>query len=130
LAKSELAVDAAKNTRIDELEPGRIVEERRPIQRVIDAGTVITDVWGLRALARVAAANEGYREALWKYLLGHVREGRPVDLPTRIEDYEMLLNDKNAKELLKALNENAHALKKSQKSRINRVPARHGALFE
>jgi hypothetical protein len=115
---------------IAELEPDRIFGERRAIQKTIEGGTVITEVWGLKTLTRLAAKKGEYYDALWKFLLGYVREGRAVDLPTRIEDYEMLLNGKNAKELVKALGENKNLFKKSQRSRINRVLARHGALFE
>jgi hypothetical protein len=105
-------------------------KSRKLIMEVVEAGTVITEVWGLRALARAAAAQARFAKELEPFLLRYLAEGRPVDLPTRVEDYEPLMGGSFARRALEALGENPGPFKKAQLQRINRVLKRHGLAFE
>ena len=67
------------------LEATALFARREAIQSAIDRGSVITADRGIKALSAVAAAKDTYREALWPYLLEHLRHCRPKDVPQRAE---------------------------------------------
>jgi hypothetical protein len=115
---------------IAELKADRLFKEYKRIESIIENGTVITEVAGIKILVRIASVNDEYYKSVFKFLLKYVKEGRPIDLAGRIEEYRKILNDKNAKEVLKALNENANQFSQAQKSRINKVLKKYNLLFE
>ena len=53
--------------------------------RVMESGTVITMLWGMRVLARVAAANPVYKQKIFPFLLKQIQGSIPRDVPTHSE---------------------------------------------
>jgi hypothetical protein len=114
---------------IAERESALVWKHRRAIMETIERGSVITEVSGLKALTRMAAANRRYRKEIEPFLLNYLSEGRPVDLPTRIEEYERIMDGDFPRKVLEALEANAGAFKRAQVARINRVLKRRGLAF-
>jgi hypothetical protein len=114
---------------VAELQADKIFKSAGLIKSIIDNGTVITEVAGLKTLARIASKNDAYYKKIFSYLLGYIKNGRPIDLPTRIEAYEIIMNEKNAVEIVKALKENKNELKDIQKKRINRILKKYSSGF-
>ena len=70
---------------IAEIKPREIWRNMDDVIAAIDHGTVITVVWGLKALARVASTNKRYRDKLFRILIQHLKTCIPRDVPTHAE---------------------------------------------
>ncbi len=70
---------------IAHLHPGEIWAQVDDLFRITESGTVITLVWGIRTLARVAAADPEYNDKIFPFLLDQVRTCIPRDVPTHAE---------------------------------------------
>lgn len=106
------------------------IADRRPndiwaqiddILRITESGTVITLVWGMRVLARVAAADEKYKERLFPFLLKQIRTCIPRDIPTHTESIFCALDKRNKMELLSLLESRRSELTPAQLTRFKRV---------
>jgi len=101
--------------------PHEIWTQIDDIIRITESGTVITLVWGMRVLARVAAADEEYKEKIFPFLLKQIQACIPRDIPTHAESILCAL-DKNNKAILLSLLEARRAeLTPAQVSRLKRV---------
>ncbi len=54
---------------IADQKPDEIYAKLADVTDAIDNGTLITEVWGLKALAKVAAADEAYNQKIFAFLL-------------------------------------------------------------
>jgi len=104
--------------------PKEIWQHIEDVVRVTNRGTVITKVWGVRTMARVAAANARYRKALFPVLVGHVRTCIPRDVPTHAESMLCAVTKGNSKEFLGVLERRRKELSPSQTARLKRVTRR------
>ena len=91
------------------------------IIRITESGTVITLVWGMRVLARVAAADEKYKEKIFPFLLKQIQACIPRDIPTHAESILCALDQKHTAELLFILEARRAELTPAQGSRLERV---------
>ena len=101
--------------------PKEIWQQIEDVVRVTKRGTVITLVWGVRTMARVAAANPRYRKALFPVLLGYVRTSIPRDVPTHAESMLCAVTKSNSKEFLGVLEKRRKELSPSQTVRLKTV---------
>ena len=101
--------------------PKEIWQQIEDVVRVTKRGTVITLVWGVRTMARVAAANPRYRKALFPVLLGYVRTCIPRDVPTHAESMLCAVTKSNSKEFLGVLEKRRKELSPSQTVRLKKV---------
>ncbi len=65
-----------------EFKPREIWKRVDDVIAATERGTVITQVWGIKALAKVAAANKRYRDKLFPILIQHLKTCIPRDVPT------------------------------------------------
>ena len=91
------------------------------IQKVTDGGSVITQDWGIRTLARIAAARPEYEAALREYLIAFLGSCIPSDVPRHAESMLVAVNDENRSRFLAALNTRLPECSPSQVSRLKRV---------
>jgi hypothetical protein len=89
--------------------------------RITESGTVITLVWGMRVLARVAAADEKYKEKIFPFLLKQIQACIPRDVPTHAESILCAVDQKNKGELLSILEARRAELTPAQDTRFKRV---------
>ncbi len=108
--------------------PKEIWQHIKDVERVTNKGTVITLVWGVRTMARVAATRPLYRRALFPVLLRHLRRCIPRDLPTHAESMLGAVTNSNAKEFLGLLERRRRELSPSQTARLNKVMRRVEAM--
>jgi hypothetical protein len=101
--------------------PKEIWQSIEDVVRVTKRGTVITLVWGVRTMARVAAATPRYRKVLFPILIGHVRTCIPRDVPTHAESMLCAVTKSNSKEFLGVLEKRRKELSPSQTARLKKV---------
>lgn len=106
------------------------IADRRPkdiwaqideVIRITESGTVITQLWGVRALAKVAAADDRYREKIFPYLLKQIRVCIPRDVPTHAGSILCAVDQKNKGELLSILEARRGELTPAQLTRFKKV---------
>jgi hypothetical protein len=101
--------------------PGMIWEQIDEVIRITASGTVITLVWGMRVLARVAAAEARYKDKIFPFLLGQVRTCLPRDVPTHTESILYAVDEKNKAALLAVLETRRGELTGSQLTRFRKA---------
>jgi hypothetical protein len=89
--------------------------------RVVDHGTVITVVWGIKVLAAVAAAGEIYSRKLFPFLLAQLQKCIPRDVPTHAENMLGAVNASNQQEFLAVLTARQPEMSASQLARLKKV---------
>ena len=87
----------------------------------VDHGSLITVVWGVKALARVAAASGEYRQRIFPILLQILRACIPRDVPMHAESILPALDDANRQQFLDALASRHGELSPSQAAKVRRV---------
>ncbi len=106
------------------------IADRRPkeiwgqidtVLHATETGTVISQVWGMRALARVAAADQKYKDRIFPFLLGQIRDCLPRDIPTHTESIRVALDHNNKMELLDILEARRLELTPAQLTRYKKV---------
>ena len=106
------------------------IADRRPkdiwaqideVIRITESGTVITQLWGVRALAKVAAADDRYREKIFPYLLKQIRVCIPRDVPIHAGSILCAVDQKNKGELLSILEARRGELTPAQLTRFKKV---------
>ena len=88
---------------------------------ITENGTVITKVWGMRVLAKVAAADEKYKKRIFPFLLEQIRARIPRDVPTHAESLLCAVDRNNKTELLSILEARREELTPTQLTRFKRV---------
>jgi len=91
------------------------------ITRITEGGTVITLVWGIRVLARVAATDEKYKKKIFPFLLKQIQACIPRDVPTHAESILCAVDQNNRGELLSILEARRAELTPAQLTRFKRV---------
>ena len=94
------------------------------INDVIDAveqGSLITVVWGIKTLARVASKDKKYNEFIFPILIKKLKKSIPRDLPLHAESIYPAVDSENKKEFIAVLDSRKSELKPSQLSRLRKV---------
>jgi HEAT repeat protein len=101
--------------------PQEIWAQIDDIAAIIESGTVITLLWGMRVLARVAAADEIYKEKIFPFLLKQIRDCISRDVPTHAESILCALDQNHKGLLLSVLEARRSELTPAQLTRFKRV---------
>jgi hypothetical protein len=101
--------------------PQEIWAQIDDVIRITESGTVITQVWGMRVLAKVAAADEKYKEKIFPFLLKQIQACIPRDVPTHAESILCAVDHRNKKELLSILEARRAELTPAQLTRFKKV---------
>lgn len=109
------------------LRPHDIWQDVDTVIDIVAHGTVITVVSGVRALAKVAAADEVYSRRLFPILLQHIGSCIPRDVPTHAESILCAVNEGNRAEFLSALESRQSEMTSAQRARLVRVKGRLSA---
>ena len=129
-----LALLASKNNRmvwggmsalatIADLRAPVLYGRHREIEAAIDKGSVITADRGIRALSRVAAQDGGYRDALFPYLLAHLKSCRPKDAPQRAEAVLAAVDRENRDAFVEVIDARMGEMRPTQEKRLRKVIA-------
>jgi hypothetical protein len=91
------------------------------VMAVVEQGSVITVVWGVKTLAGVAAADKKYRQKIFPFLLKQLETCIPRDVPTHAESILPAVDKNNQKELLSVLETRRAELTPAQLTRLKKV---------
>jgi hypothetical protein len=91
------------------------------IQKAVDRGSVITIDAGVLTLSRIAAVMPDYNQAIFPYLLSHLRTCRPKDTAQRAEKVLTAVNADNKSEFIAAVESRLEDASGSQLARLKRI---------
>lgn len=106
---------------IADLRPHEIWERIDDVIAAVDKGSVITVIWGVKTLARVAASDQAYRLKLFPILIDQLHECLPRDVPLHAESILCAVDKTFSAPFLLALESRKPELTSSQKKRLNQV---------
>jgi hypothetical protein len=106
---------------IADLHPHEIWEQIDDVMRTTETGTVITLVWGMRVLARVAAADQKYKKKIFPFLLEQIRGCLPRDVPLHAESALVAVDRTNKQELINLMEARKGELTPAQLVRYKKV---------
>ena len=106
---------------IAETKPREIWKNVDDVMDAIDHGTLISLVWGLKTLARVASTDKRYREKLFPVLMKHLETCIPRDVPTHAESILCAVDDRHKNEFLSVLESRRAEMTPSQLARLRKI---------
>jgi len=106
---------------IAETKPREIWKNVDDVMEAIDHGTLISVVWGLKTLARIASTNKRYREKLFPVLMKHLKTCIPRDVPTHAESILCAVDDRHKDEFLSVLESRRAEMTPSQLARLRKI---------
>jgi hypothetical protein len=112
---------------IAELRSTEIWNDVDAVIAAVDYGTVITEVWGIKTLARVAAADGAYSERLFPLLMNYLKVCLPRDVPMHAESILPAVDAGRKDEYLAVLEARKPELTASQLVRLNKIMRRVAA---
>lgn len=101
--------------------PEEIFNKFDEIVDAIEKGSVITRDGGIKTLAIVASVNEKYNMAIFPFLIEHLKNCRPKDVPQHAESIMRAVTSKNQDQYIDLLNRRFDALSSSQQRRIRKL---------
>ena len=106
---------------IADLRPQEIWACIEDVLQVTENGTVITKVWGLRALAKVAGSDPVYKQKIFPFLIEQISICIPRDIPTHSESILCVVDRDNKNELVALLESRKLELTPAQLVRYKKV---------
>ena len=106
---------------IAETKPREIWKNVDDVIDAMDHGTLITLVWGIKTLARVASTNRQYRAKLFPILIKHLKTCIPRDVPTHAESVLCAVDDSHKDEFLSVLESRRAEMTPSQLTRLRKI---------
>ena len=106
---------------ISELKPIEIWNDVDTVIEVMDKGTLITVVWGVKTLAVVASTDKSRCERLFPILMKTLQNCLPRDVPMHAESILRTVDASNKAEFLAVLESRKAGMTASQLARLRRV---------
>jgi hypothetical protein len=106
---------------IASLRPGDIGRRLDEVIRATEYGSVITQDWGIRVLATVAASDKTYEKRVLPFLTDFLKKCPPKDLPRHAESVLPAVNAGNRATILSVLENRQSSLKAAQAKRLEKV---------
>ncbi len=78
-------------------------------------------MWGVKALAKVAAADKTYKQKIFPFLLKQLKNCIPRDLPVHVESILPAIDDQNKQEVLRIIEARKSEMTSSQLARLKKV---------
>lgn len=104
-----------------DLRAKEIWEQIDDVIAAMEHGTLITVVWGVKTLARVAAKDKRYRKKLVPILLSQLRKCIPRDVPLHAESMLCAVDYSHRKEFLAVLASRQKEMTTAQAARLRKV---------
>lgn len=106
---------------IADKKPDNIYQQLSTLTDTIDHGTLITVVWGIKTLAKVAAANQTYNQQITPYLMEQLKKCIPRDVAMHAEHMLPAINQTNKTQFLNILETRKPELTAPQLARLKKV---------
>jgi hypothetical protein len=101
--------------------PAEIYQQLSTVTDAVDKGSLITVVWGVKALAKVAAADKTYKQKIFPLLTAQLRKCIPRDVPMHAESILPAVDADNKAEFLRIIEARKPEMSTSQLARIRKV---------
>jgi hypothetical protein len=101
--------------------PKDIYAQLNLVTDTIDHGSLITVVWGIKALAKVAAANQTYQQTIFPYLMAQLKKCIPRDVPMHAQSILPAIDPTNKQQFLSLIETRKPELSASQLARLKKV---------
>jgi len=101
--------------------PDELYAKLGDITTAIDKGTLITQIWGIKALAKVAAANITYKKKIFPLLTAQLKNCLARDVPIYAESILPAIDAQKKPEFLKLIEARKSSMTPSQLARLNKV---------
>jgi hypothetical protein len=86
-----------------------------------EKGSLITVVWGTKALAKVAASDKAYSQKIWPILTAQIKKCLPRDVPMHAESILPAVNAGNKAEFLSIIESRKPEMTGGQLARLKKV---------
>jgi hypothetical protein len=106
---------------IADKKPKEIYAKLDDVKTAMDNGTLITVVWGTKALAKVAAADKTYKQKIFPLLTAQLKKCIPRDVPMHAESILPAIDAENKQEFLNILEARKPEMPASQLARLKKV---------
>jgi hypothetical protein len=106
---------------IADKKPKEIYAKLGDVTAAMDKGTLITLVWGTKALAKVAAKNKTYKQKIFPLLIAQLKKSIPRDVPMHAESILPAIDAENKQEFLSILEARKPEMTASQLARLKKV---------
>ena len=103
------------------LRPKEIYENLEAIYSTMREGSVITIDNGIKVLSKLASDNADYNKKILPFLIDHLKNCWPKDVPQHSESIVQAVNPSNKNEFLSVLEQREVAMSPSQIARIKRL---------
>jgi hypothetical protein len=101
--------------------PKEIYAKLNDVTTAIDKGTLITVVWGIKALAKVASADKTYKKKIFPVLTTQLKKCIPRDVPMHAESILPAIDAENKQEFLNIIEARKPEMTASQLLRLRKV---------
>lgn len=106
---------------IASLRPAEIGEKLNDVLTTVENGSVITQVWGMRVLAQVAAGAPQHSPRIFPFLLDQLKLCKPRDVPTHAESILPAVTADNKDELLAVIESRRPEFTPAHEKRMKKV---------
>jgi hypothetical protein len=106
---------------IADKKPQEIYASINAVTAAVNTGTLITQVWGIKALAKVAAANHAYKQKIFPTLMQQLQKCLPRDVPMHAESILPAVDASNKQEFLSTLENRKPELTPAQHARLKKT---------
>ncbi|MCJ7763015.1 hypothetical protein MUP38_06140 [Candidatus Bathyarchaeota archaeon] len=106
---------------IADKKPNEIYTQLNTLTTAINTGTLITTVWGVKALAKVAAANQIYKQKIFPLLMAQLRKCIPRDVPMHAESVLPAVDANNKQEFLSTIATRKPEMSPAQLARLKKT---------
>jgi hypothetical protein len=106
---------------VAEKKPNAIWAKLEDVTDAINQGSLITVVWGVKTLARVASTDPEYKRRIFPILTAQLKKCIPRDVPMHAESILPAVDVDNEKEFLSILESRKKEMTPSQLARLKKV---------
>jgi len=106
---------------IAELKPEEICANLDTVKQAIDKGTLITVVWGVKTIAKVASSNKSCKPDIVPTLLSQLKKCIPRDVAMHFENSLPAIDDENKAMFLRIADDRKNELTTSQLTRLKKA---------
>jgi hypothetical protein len=106
---------------IADKKPKEIYNKLDKVEIAMEKGTLITEVWGTKVLAKVAAADKSYKQKIFPFLLEQLKKCIPRDVPMHAESILPAIDVENKQKFLNIIEARKPEMTTSQLARLKKV---------
>jgi hypothetical protein len=106
---------------IAELKTKEMCANLDTIKQAIDKGTLITVVWGVKTIAKIASSNKSCKPAVVPILLSQLKKCIPRDVAMHFENSLPAIDDENKAMFLRIVEDRKKELTPSQLTRLKKA---------